>query len=619
MTENARTDRPNAVGTPRRSRLTLGELANVWVDEPVAPFQIALAGQFDAAPFLRGHGTVDLPRIRSELVRRAGHVPALRRRVIWTRPGQGRPYWADDPGFDPARHVASDSLPAGVSFTEWCARQIVRPLDRERPLWRAEVVSGLPGNRFGVLIVVHHAVADGLTGVALTAALLDSSTDPPAQGGELAGPAPVGQPTAAAPIAPPRRSLPARLRQHRRQLADAAADFRSRAPVTSLSGPISAQRRLATVRLPLEELHQAGHRLGVTVNDLLLAAVTGGLRELLAAHGDDLTGLVLRTTVPVGARGAGQATGMLLVGLPVGDPDPLSRLAAIHQDTSRRKARLQRGGGNVLDVLHLPTPAARLGVRWMRRIAGRGINLFVTNVPGPDRPLALAGARLLEAVPIAPLVRGVPLGIAALSYAGALHICIDADVAVDDLDVLTDGMERSIAILLDATAPGAQLPTSPSTAGELRGRTGVIENTIDIDRDPAVVFAQCADPVRELRWNPQLRAVEQLTDGPIGAGTRFRMTFAHGAGDSTVTYMRFDPPRSWAAVSRSPRLDVRAEGEVIPAVAGSRVIIRTDLKPHGPLRPLAPLLRHYMHSAWNRNLAVLRAELEHRDQQVRSA
>jgi hypothetical protein len=180
-------------------------------------------------------------------------------------------------------------------------------------------------------------------------------------------------------------------------------------------------------------------------------------------------------------------------------------------------------------------------------------------------------------------------------------------------------MERSIAILLDATAPGAQLPTSPSTAGELRGRTGVIENTIDIDRDPAVVFAQCADPVRELRWNPQLRAVEQLTDGPIGAGTRFRMTFAHGAGDSTVTYMRFDPPRSWAAVSRSPRLDVRAEGEVIPAVAGSRVIIRTDLKPHGALRPLAPLLRHYMHSAWNRNLAVLRAELEHRDQQVRSA
>jgi hypothetical protein len=138
-------DWPESGVTPRRSRLTLGELANVWVDEPVAPFQIALAGQFDGTLFLRNDGTVDLPRIRAELIRRAGRVPPLRRRVVWTRVGRGRPYWADDPAFDPERHIASACLPAGVSFTEWCAQEIVRPLDRERPLWRAEVVPACPG------------------------------------------------------------------------------------------------------------------------------------------------------------------------------------------------------------------------------------------------------------------------------------------------------------------------------------------------------------------------------------------------------------------------------------------------------------------------------------------
>src|SRR4051794_13393761 len=152
---------------------------------------------------------------------------------------------------------------------------------------------------------------------------------------------------------------------------------------------------------------------------------------------------------------------MLLVGLPVGDPDPLSRLATIHESTQRLKTRLGAGGGDVLDVLRLPTPAARLAVRWMRRIAGRGINLFVTNVPGPAAPLWLAGARLLEAVPVAPLIRGVPLGIAALSYTATLSVSVDADAAIDDLDVLIGGIDCPLASLLDAArsfAPARPCP-----------------------------------------------------------------------------------------------------------------------------------------------------------------
>ncbi|MGY1669201.1 wax ester/triacylglycerol synthase domain-containing protein [Geodermatophilus sp. SYSU D00710] len=584
----------------------MGELATVWVDEPATPFHIALAGEFDGAPFRRDDGSIDLGRVRAELVRRVGRVPALRRRVVWPRSGRGRPYWDDDPAFDAATHVAVSFLPDGVGFADWCAEAVLRPLDHGRPLWRAEVIAGLPDGRFGVLIMVHHVVAGGLAGVALAAALLDTGPEELAERPMTASdPAPPLPPTAAAPS----RGLPDRVGHRWRQLTDAAADFRTRAPITSLSRPLGAGRRLATVRLPLSELRETGHELGVSLNDLLLTAVAGGLRELLTSRGDDVTGLVLRASVPVGARGAGQPEGLLVVGLPVGEADPLRRLAAIHRDTARLKARLRAGGGDVLDVLQLPLPLARLAVRWMRRIAGGRINLFVTNVPGPDRPLWLAGARLVEALPVAPLTAGVPLGIAALSYTGTLAVGIDADSAVDDLDVLAAGVQRSATALVEAARSGAGLPTVPARDAGPRAARRVIENALVTDRTPAELFAFMTDPRRELDWNPQLLAVEQLTDGPVGVGTRFRMRFRHGAGDSTVVYTRVDPPRSWAARSTSPRLDVRVEGRVEPAGSGARLVVRTDLRPRGLLRPLAPLLRRYVHRTWDRNLSTISTHL----------
>jgi WS/DGAT/MGAT family acyltransferase len=588
----------------RPDRLTLGELATVWVDEPDAPFHIALAGEFDATPFRREDGGLDLERVLAELVRRVDRAPVLRRRVTWTRPGHGRPYWADDPAFDAAGHVTGASLPAGETFSGWCAQAVLRPLDHRRPLWRAEVVAGLPDGRFGVLIVVHHVVAGGLAGVALAATLLDTGPEEPADRTTAAPDVALSVPGTPASGAVPPRGLPGRVRRARRQLADAAADFRIRAPVTSLSHPIGPGRRLATVRLPLADLREAAHRLGVTLNDLLLAAVTGGLRELLSSRGDAVGGLVLRASVPVGARSAGQPDGLLVVGLPVGEDEPLRRLATIHRTTARLKTRLRAGGGDVLDVLQLPLPMARLAVRWMRRTAGGRINLFVTNVPGPDQPLWLAGARLLEAVPVAPLTGNVPLGIAALSYAGTLSVGINADAAVDDVDVLAVGVQRSSATLVEAARAGARLPAAPAPDARR-----VIESTVIIDRDPAEVFAFMTDPRRELDWNPRLLSVEQLTDGPIGVGTRFRMRFGHGVGDSTVTYTGFDPPRAWAAHSTSARLDVHAEGHVEAAGSGSRLVVRTDLRPHGPLRPLTPLLRRYVHRTWNHNLATIRTHL----------
>ena len=435
----------------------MDELVNAWVADECTPFQIALLGVFDATPFLLAEGAVDVPRIRRELALRAGRVPALRRRVVWTHLGEGMPVWAPDPAFDPDRHIEGGTLPPGAELPDWAANRIVRPLPLDRPLWRAEVVDGLPGRRFAIVIVVHHVAADGIAGVALAGSLLDSSSEPP-------------PPSAPPPASPPlpshrdllrdrwdavwatlRRARPpsvatlSRVRDLAAQVRAASSDLRTRTSATSLPRTVGRTRRLVIVHQPLGELRRTGHSLGATVNDLLLAAVTGGMRDLLAQRGDDVGSLRLRTSVPAATRVGGQASGIMLVDLPVSEPDPLRRLTSITGTTITAKRHLHAGAPDITEVMHLPMPLARVGMRWMRRFGGTRVNLFVTDVPGPTAPLWLAGARLLEAVPVAPLVQHVGLGVAALSYAGDLAVSVHADGSVADLQALADGMTTDFA------------------------------------------------------------------------------------------------------------------------------------------------------------------------------
>jgi len=438
---------------PRIDRLRIADLANLWAESPGMPSQIALLAEFEVGPFLDDQGRLAAKRAGAELAQRAARVPALTRRVLWTRPGQGRPVWVRDPAFDPGHHITCSSLRSGEDLLSWAADRVVRPLDRRRPLWRAEIVDGLPQGRFGLLVVLHHAVADGMTAMAIAAALFDSGAatrladrpaDPiprPPTGRALVADHLNSLRTALSDDVRHIRHLPAAVRDAARQLRDAAPDVRAPAPVTSLPRRVGPHRRLATVRVALGDLRAAGHAHRATVNDLLLAAVTSGLRDLLSGRGEDVAGLVLRASFPVGEL-AGQHAGMLLVGLPVGEPDPQRRLSTITSPTTSMKTRVRSGGGDVFDILRLPRPLARLAVRWMRHAARRHINLFVTNVPGPPRPLWLAGARMLDAVPVAPLTADVPVGVAALSYADTLAISITTDAAVTDIDVLADGIQR---------------------------------------------------------------------------------------------------------------------------------------------------------------------------------
>lgn len=451
-------------------RLRTDELANAWVGDSNTPFQLGLLGVFDAGRWQHADGTVDLAGLASELSARAWHVPEMRRRVLWTRLGEGRPVWVVDPRFDPGRHVGTTVLAPGRDLATWAANECVRSrLELDRPLWRAEVVGGLPAGRFAVLVVVHHIMADGLEGVRIAGSLFDPSPEADAVGPptvvrqdlpchrDLVYDRLTRSPGARRPREPARPAHPPR-RHPVADLRAAMAGLRAPLPVTSLPRHVGPDRRMAVSTVGLDSVRTAGHELGVTVNDLVLAVVAEGLRDLLSARGERLTDLALRTVVPV-AGGTGQAMGMMVVDLPVGEPDPLLRLALVNRVTTTRKARSGASGGDVADILHLPLPVLRGFVRWGRRLGSSRLNLSVSNVRGPTTHLWLAGARMVEAVPVAPLVPLVPLSVAALSYAGSLAVSVNADSSVEDVELVGRGMTRAFDRYAELAGRGAELPS----------------------------------------------------------------------------------------------------------------------------------------------------------------
>lgn len=150
-----------------------------------------------------------------------------------------------------------------------------------------------------------------------------------------------------------------------------------------------------------------------------------------------------------------------------------------------------------------------------------------------------------------------------------------------------------------------------TTAAALAASRGVVQNVIDIGADPQTVFDYVTDIGQETAWNPKLRQVVQLTDGPIGQGTRFRLRLS-GTGWMTTEIVAFQPPTFWATVGDSRRLDVRSEAEVAGTGHRSRLIVRTLLVPHGLLRAVTPVLRTIIRRHWDDNLRTIKTLLETR-------
>jgi diacylglycerol O-acyltransferase / wax synthase len=459
MTSDSATPSP---ADPGLHRLSVGDLFNFWAEGPNSPMQIGLAGTFHAPRWLDDRGQLRLSWLADQVDSRTHRVPLLRRRIRWTRFGEGRPIWLDDADFDIASHVTEAPVLDGdlTHFWSWAAEQAIQPLDRHRPLWRMIFTPGLEGDRIGMVFVIHHVAVDGLAGVAALSDLLDAVLDqpvahqdwrpqPPPSRGRLVADNAATRLRAVPPLVRAIPRLPVLINAIRGTTHAVQKD----APATSLAGTIAASREAAVISTPLDQIHRAAERAGLSVNDCVLAAVTTGLREWLAARSELRPGLALRASMPVAVPGRQQNAGrMVVVPLPVAESDSARRLSAIHNTTSALKA-------SHADVAHtditgsplFPISLMRISVAWLARRGGLKVNCFVTNVRGPRKPLYLAGAQLDNAVPFSPLVAGVRLGVTVFSYAGTLTITLLGDGQLPDWSTLVTATRQSLGMSAEAS------------------------------------------------------------------------------------------------------------------------------------------------------------------------
>jgi diacylglycerol O-acyltransferase len=456
-------------------RLSRQDVSNLRVEARGMPMHVAALAILDGAHLLDHDGSLRIEHIQAELERRLVAAPRLRQLIQPVGHGLGGPLWVDEPGFDIARHVGQRHVPPpgdDTTLLALCAELNESPLSRTRPLWELWLLPGLADGRLGILIRLHHVVADGIASVALMGALFDSdeatATAPPPF-------VPAPAPTSAALLTDRIRRDAAALARWVAALAhpgDAIARVRAattlareaveeRAPTSSLNVPVGRGRRIRLASADLEQIRAAAHERSGTINDVVLAAVAGGARELLGSRGE-LTGESwLRASVPVSVRastdrGLGNRTSLMIVPLPVGEPDPIRRLDAIVRAPSERKRRPR----SVTSAVPGPAVVQRALLRLMDR--QRLVNLFVSNVPGPPTTLSFMGAPVHDVFQIGALQGNVTLGVGALSYAGRLELDVvgDAD-ACPDIDAFVDGLVATLEQLDVATTRASPARSGP--------------------------------------------------------------------------------------------------------------------------------------------------------------
>ena len=466
---------PKASKLPGMERLRVLDAQFLHLEDERQPMHIAGLCIFEGPVPTR-------EQIRSLLVAKLGLIPRYRRRVRFLPLQLGRPVWVDDPHFDLDYHVRRTALPAPSNDAALCAlmgRLMSQCLDRSRPLWEIWVVEGLEGGRWALVSKVHHAMVDGVSGVDLTAELLDAKPDCP-----LPPPAPwipEPEPSGIAKLLAAWRALA----HDARHIASSAAAM-TRHPATglrdlrdswaglvtftqrllnlrtgTLQGTVGKQRSYAHASTSLADVQVIRQALGGTVNDVVLAAVSGGYRALLQAQAGHPETARVRSLVPVSTRAADEhglldnRVSALLCDLPVHLADPEERLHAVRAEMERLKASHMAEAG--AQVIHLGSlappfvvgPLTHLAMRVMHHVPQRMFATVTTNVPGPRTPLYCLGHKMLDWYPYVPIGQGLRVGTAILSYAGRLSFGITSDYdAGHDADVLARAIVQSLAELL---------------------------------------------------------------------------------------------------------------------------------------------------------------------------
>lgn len=458
----------------RYEQLTGADAVFLRIETPHEPQHVGSLSVIEGGPLRDASGRIRFDELQAHVARRIHRVPRLRQRVMEVPYNQARPVWVDDEHFDIAYHVRLTALPRPGDDDQLAAlmgRLQSLPLDRARPLWEMWFVDGLADDHVGMILKIHHALGDGIANVDLALALVDLEPDPVPD-----DPVPDWRPRPAPSpnelltdavreqlVRPGRiaRSMLDTMRDPRpaidavTNVGRTVANFLAKPPPAPWNVPVSSHRRWVNASVPLKGVRTVRKRHSVSINDVVLAACSGALRTFLVEHGDtDIEHRVIKAMVPVSLRGQdqhgetlGNLVSLIIVDLPVDEPDPVERLRRIHAMTSELKGSgLVDGAHRILDIADAIPPLAGPLTRYVSRTIP--MNLVITNIPGPPIPLYLRGARFLRVFPYVEVIDNEGLTIAVVSYEDELHFGITADRDVmPDLGDVAASIEHEFAVL----------------------------------------------------------------------------------------------------------------------------------------------------------------------------
>jgi diacylglycerol O-acyltransferase / wax synthase len=431
-------------------------------------------------PSVRPDGRLRFGLLEELVAQRIHMVPRFRQCVLFPPLPLGKPTWVDDVRFDLSFHLRRAALPppgGRRELAELVGRVMSRPLDRSRPLWELYLIEGLEDGHVAALAKSHHAMIDGISGIDLATVLFDFSaehqvlTAPPWHPEAAPAPGELLVRSVADQLVHPFRAVGQGVERLRRAPEEALEI--ARRTVAGLSSLVSAgptppgpfnvavgpNRRFAMAEVGVDDAKAVKNALGGTVNDVVLATVAGALYRFLRGRREKTSGVTLRALVPVSIRdrsermALGNRVSMFFVDLPVGRMGAAGRLQRITTATRELKYRHQAVAASALIGLGTWAPptlhalSARLVAR--QRVA----NLVVSNVPGPQVPLYLAGARQVATYPVMPLGPTMGLSIAVTSLSGVMGFGLTADWdTVPDLEDLAGYLLESFDELAKAAA-----------------------------------------------------------------------------------------------------------------------------------------------------------------------
>ncbi|MCX7556673.1 wax ester/triacylglycerol synthase family O-acyltransferase [Xanthomonadaceae bacterium JHOS43] len=391
-------------------------------------------------------------------------------------------YWETDADFDLEWHVRLTALPGGAGKSELqrLASQLASTaLDHSKPLWQFHLVENFNGGS-ALIARVHHCYADGIALIQVLLSLTDVSPEP-AQGETLADAwlKKDGERITRRFFYPGQRQIDQAMKLGGKMIDGSMALYRdpglasvlareggeitrelvqalalSDDPVTPLKAPLGVIKRCAWAEpLRLDEVKAVSRAIGCTVNDVLLACAAGALRHYLIECGEDVDGLVLRATVPVNlrplehAKKLGNHFGLVFLELPVGEPNPVARVRHVADNMDRIKSSRQAvmTFGALAALGMTPTPVQRMALDLFSRKA----TTVATNVPGPQMPLYMAGARISELMFWVPQTGSIGVGLSILSYQGRVHFGLIADAkSIPDPGCVTSRFAQQFEMLL---------------------------------------------------------------------------------------------------------------------------------------------------------------------------